>query len=313
MNTHIEKNQQDNSKAISNNLPKASIDGESESHIAYHPAPVVQRNLEEMVNNSRQVSQLKSYQAMADNSSQARQLRSFQETVDNNTKITQQMSNQQIAKGDLAPLQFARKGKRELGERATFWYTDDGSQGPFRTEAEAVKAESQAQSLPNRASALVTDQQSTNDDVSANQQQQGASNGASATSITAVSNTTGSTSAQSPPDMDSMIDNALVASNYTITSSRVRARADGNFDRTLFCTVQFSSGQTQEIACNVHFYPRGPQGGSLWYNGTESKFKIPHAVYSTALVPTEEEKIEALRNRQGELARRAEANANSKE
>lgn len=82
MNTHVEKNQQNNSKAVSNSLPRASIDGESESHIAYHPAPDDQRNLKEIVNNSRQVSQLKSYQAMADNSHYVKQSLQLQKMAD---------------------------------------------------------------------------------------------------------------------------------------------------------------------------------------------------------------------------------------
>lgn len=68
MNLHVDAIQGNKGQAVANNMPKQQGNGESE--------------LQEMVNDSPQVSQLRIYQQMANNSPQVKQLRAYQQMAD---------------------------------------------------------------------------------------------------------------------------------------------------------------------------------------------------------------------------------------
>jgi len=69
MNTHEDKTQQNNSKAIANSLHKQQSEGEPALGFEdNHPEELQMKSLQEMANNSPQVKQLRSYQEMADQS-----------------------------------------------------------------------------------------------------------------------------------------------------------------------------------------------------------------------------------------------------
>jgi hypothetical protein len=74
MNTHADKTSENKSQAVADNLPKMTSNGESTfQFIGNRPEAIAQRELQEMANNSPQVSQLISLQEMANNSPQAKQ------------------------------------------------------------------------------------------------------------------------------------------------------------------------------------------------------------------------------------------------
>lgn len=64
MNSHADKTPENKSKAVANNSEKQEIGGESWLHTA--PETIAQRKLQEAINNSPRVQQLKAYKAMAD-------------------------------------------------------------------------------------------------------------------------------------------------------------------------------------------------------------------------------------------------------
>lgn len=84
MNTHADKTQENKSQAVAKNLPKLQSNDESAfQFLDNRTEAIVQRKLQEAINNSPRVKQLKAYQEMADGSSQVEQTAQLQTISDN--------------------------------------------------------------------------------------------------------------------------------------------------------------------------------------------------------------------------------------
>ena len=86
MNTHADKTQGNKSQAVSAADSQMQSRGESAfQFVDNRPEAVAQRKLQEMANNSLQVSQLRAFQEMANNSPQAKQAAQLQTMADNHS------------------------------------------------------------------------------------------------------------------------------------------------------------------------------------------------------------------------------------
>jgi hypothetical protein len=91
MDTHADKTQEDKSQSISSNHSQIQSGGESTfQFVDKRPEAVAQRKLQEMANNSPQVSQLRAFQEMANNSPQAKQSAQLQAMANNHSSKEQQ-------------------------------------------------------------------------------------------------------------------------------------------------------------------------------------------------------------------------------
>lgn len=91
MNTHQDKTQENINQAVANSLPKLQSNSESAFQFEDNrPEAIAQRKLQEAINNSSRVQQLRAYQEIANNSPQAKQLRAYQAIADNFTSQTKQ-------------------------------------------------------------------------------------------------------------------------------------------------------------------------------------------------------------------------------
>lgn len=91
MNTHADKTQENKSQAVS--VVDSQIQSGGKSTLQFvdnRPEAVAQRKLQEMANNSQQVSQLRAFQKMANNSPQAKQAAQLQAIADNYSTKRQQ-------------------------------------------------------------------------------------------------------------------------------------------------------------------------------------------------------------------------------
>jgi len=86
MNTHADQTQENKSQAVSAVDSQMQSGGESTfQFVDNRPEAVAQRKLQEMANNSSQVSQLRAFQDMANNSPQAKQAIQLQSVADNHS------------------------------------------------------------------------------------------------------------------------------------------------------------------------------------------------------------------------------------
>ena len=91
MNTHADKTQENKSQAVSAVDSQMQSGGEATfQFVDNRPEAIAQRKLQEMANNSAQVSQLKAFQDMANNSPQGKQTTQLQEMADNHSAQQQQ-------------------------------------------------------------------------------------------------------------------------------------------------------------------------------------------------------------------------------
>lgn len=86
MNTHADKTQENKSQSVTNGESQLQSGGESTfQFVDNRPEAVAQRKLQEMANNSSQISQLRGFQAMANNSPQAQLTTQLQSMADNHS------------------------------------------------------------------------------------------------------------------------------------------------------------------------------------------------------------------------------------
>ena len=84
MNTHADKIQENKSQTVAAETSQMRSGGESTlQFVANRPEAIAQRKLQEMANNSQQVSQLRAFQDMANNSPQVKQAAELQAMADN--------------------------------------------------------------------------------------------------------------------------------------------------------------------------------------------------------------------------------------
>ena len=91
MNTRVEKTHKNKSQAVVNEVIQKHSSGESTTQfVDKRPEALMQRKLQEMANNSSQVSQLRAFQDLANNSPQVKQAAQLQAMVDNRSMQRQQ-------------------------------------------------------------------------------------------------------------------------------------------------------------------------------------------------------------------------------
>lgn len=91
MNTHADKAQENKSQAVANSLPK--LQNNSESTFQFfdnRPTAIAQLKLQDAINNSQRVQQLKAFQETANNSPKVKQAAQLQAMADNYTSRQQQ-------------------------------------------------------------------------------------------------------------------------------------------------------------------------------------------------------------------------------
>lgn len=82
MNTHADKTQENKSRAVANSLPKLQSNSESTfQFMDNRPETIAQLKLQEAINNSPRVKQLKAYQEMANNSLSVKQTTQLHTTI----------------------------------------------------------------------------------------------------------------------------------------------------------------------------------------------------------------------------------------
>lgn len=97
MNTHADKTQENKSQSVANETSQKQSGGASTfQFVDNRPEAVAQRKLQEMTNNSSQVSQLRAFQEMANKSPQAKQAAQLQ-VMANNHSAQQQNPIQRVA------------------------------------------------------------------------------------------------------------------------------------------------------------------------------------------------------------------------
>ncbi len=109
MNKHIDKTQENKSQAVANNVTQLQTNVQSAVPFAdSKPESAAQQNLQEGINHSPRVQQLKAYQEMANNSLPVKQLRDYQSTADNFSLQTAQRKEnlkEEPLQGKFEPIQ----------------------------------------------------------------------------------------------------------------------------------------------------------------------------------------------------------------
>lgn len=104
MNTHADKTQENKNQSLFNETShKQNGSNSTFQFVDNRPEAIAQRKLQEMANNSQQVSQLKAFQGMANNDSQAKETVQLQAMADNKTSKIQSNSN-----GEVMQMMFGR-------------------------------------------------------------------------------------------------------------------------------------------------------------------------------------------------------------
>jgi hypothetical protein len=126
MNTHADKTQKNKSQSVANAVSQKQSGGESTFQFEdnRHEA-VAQQKLQEMANNSPQVSQLKVFQEMADNSPQAKKVTQLEEITDNRNSKIQSNNNDASYKASSKPVQLMSPGEENMRRRAAV-FADSG-------------------------------------------------------------------------------------------------------------------------------------------------------------------------------------------
>jgi hypothetical protein len=119
MNTHAVKTQENKSQSVANEVfQKQNGDESTFQSVDNRPEFVAQRKLQEMANNSLQVSRLRAFQDMANNSPQVSQLRAFQNMANNSQQVKRAAQLQSIADNHSAQQQQLIQKKAEAATPA---------------------------------------------------------------------------------------------------------------------------------------------------------------------------------------------------
>ena len=122
MNNHVDKRQENKSQSIANEVSQKQSSTESTfQFVDNRPKAVAQRKLQEMANNSQQVSQLRAFQDMANNSPQAQQAALLQAIADNYS--SQQQQPIQRKKNNMGLLDHLKTGMENMSGMSL----DDGA------------------------------------------------------------------------------------------------------------------------------------------------------------------------------------------
>ena len=116
MNTHEDKMQENKSQAVANSLSQLQSNAESTfQYVNKRPEAIAQRELQESIDNSPRVEQLKSYQEMANNSSHVKQIISHQAMANNFTCLAAQLKKKLEEEALQVKLELIQKKENNMG------------------------------------------------------------------------------------------------------------------------------------------------------------------------------------------------------